>query len=1041
MRTLLPSMPAEEGGSSDVSYLTEIPSRMDPHARRWLDIGQRTGVHITRCARMGFWTAPEWQLGLASVQTFCTTCLSIPLPPRSSSLQQELLLILSAMGTHSLDDLLRVAFGTYDDAQFAPLPDDLDRFHLLKTYFRPLRFHVVSSSACPSGFSPTSPSLTCRPWMSTTTSSDPLDLQLNGLRLLLRPASFPCLVVSGWMEPVSTPWLSCAWLQRMRADVHAHWIAESPEGAGWRTWIQSVTLTEFLVHSPADLYQDRCLGRDMAAALLRPGREPLVQAFTRWSAAGQALAIRRVLREPGSESSDLWNPLSPSFAQDVILALPASLRSLCPDPPACTHSSAPASPSSPASSSASSPSARAIDPWPWMDSEWKRKLKAWEAPSSVKEKAALRIKDMNNRQDDSGAAKARQYVEGLMSIPFGVLRQEPILTEGPRLQDQYARWTQCFPEAPQDMGQGVSWIQTHVFAPDSLTDPLTDSVRELKVLVRTIRAVTKEHPTLSCSLRLSRQSSADQLRAVRAWEQTAPQEVLAAVQRRHPHARWAPDRARSDSWTRWIADHAEWTRRLHALPSVLDRSVHGHAPAKQQLVRWMGQWARGASTQGGCIGFEGPPGVGKTSLAQHGLSQCLCDAQGLPRPFAMIQLGGHAQSSTLQGHSYTFVSSMWGTLAQILMDTKCMNPIVLLDEVDKVSSTDQGREIIGVLTHVLDPSVNQRFQDKYFAGIDLDFSNVLFVLSYNDPSAIDRVLMDRVHRISFQPLTLDEKKTIVETHVWPELLARFRREGQVVLDPDVVERLVEHYTCEAGIRKLKERLFEVLADLNWEWMHDSSCVPVFPWTLTWDKVLAHTLKAHRAYEPSWNRVPAVGVVHGLWANAVGQGGVLPIQAQWCPGSSFLSLTLTGLQGDVMKESMQVALTVAWNHLTDEQQRALRERPGMPGIHVHCPEGGTPKDGPSAGTAIAVAMYSLMVQHPVRPDVGITGELTLSGQVTAIGGLNLKASGAQRATLSRILFPAANHLDWADWVQLEGPHRRLEGTALSTWDDAWAVLRV
>jgi len=166
---------------------------------------------------------------------------------------------------------------------------------------------------------------------------------------------------------------------------------------------------------------------------------------------------------------------------------------------------------------------------------------------------------------------------------------------------------------------------------------------------------------------------------------------------------------------------------MSSVKTTLDNAVHGHDKAKKQVERIIGQWINGQQ-DGYCFGFEGPPGTGKTSLAKRGLSCCLKDEHGVPRPFAMIQMGGDANGSSLHGHNYTYVGSTWGQIVQILMDKKCMNPIIFIDEIDKISKTEHGKEIIGILTHLLDPAQNDCFQDKYFSGIDLDLSKALFIL-------------------------------------------------------------------------------------------------------------------------------------------------------------------------------------------------------------------------------------------------------------------------------------------------------------------------
>ena len=162
-------------------------------------------------------------------------------------------------------------------------------------------------------------------------------------------------------------------------------------------------------------------------------------------------------------------------------------------------------------------------------------------------------------------------------------------------------------------------------------------------------------------------------------------------------------------------------------------------------------------------------GTGKTPLIKNGLSKCLLDNKGEARPFFFLPIGGSVNGSTLVGHNYTYVGSTWGSIVQILIDKKCMNPIIFIDEVDKISKTEHGKEIVGILTHLLDPAQNDCFQDKYFTGIDLDLSKALFILSYNDVEAIDKILLDRVHRIKFDSLSLEDKLIICNTHILPEV--------------------------------------------------------------------------------------------------------------------------------------------------------------------------------------------------------------------------------------------------------------------------------
>ena len=248
---------------------------------------------------------------------------------------------------------------------------------------------------------------------------------------------------------------------------------------------------------------------------------------------------------------------------------------------------------------------------------------------------------------------------------------------------------------------------------------------------------------------------------------------------------------------------------------ILDKSVYGHKNAKKSIERIIGQWING-ETSGYCFGFEGPPGVGKTSLAKKGIANCLNNSDGSSRPFAFIAIGGSSNGSILDGHNYTYVGSSWGKIVDILIEKRCMNPIIFIDELDKVSRTEHGKEIISILTHLTDSTQNSVFQDKYFSGINIDLSKVLFIFSYNDPDLIDRILLDRIHRIKFDNLTLDDKLIITRDYILPEILKNLGLDNSILLDNSTIKYLIETYTNESGVRKLKELLFEILGDINLE---------------------------------------------------------------------------------------------------------------------------------------------------------------------------------------------------------------------------------
>jgi ATP-dependent Lon protease len=572
---------------------------------------------------------------------------------------------------------------------------------------------------------------------------------------------------------------------------------------------------------------------------------------------------------------------------------------------------------------------------------------------SVKEKAMSKLKESKSREE---GGKARQYLEGLLTIPFGVLRREPILCK----KDELLQLLQPQPQPIVSAGKIYSRKELEAMSYGELKDLGATSGGRKRQKKDAIIETLLTSPTY---------------RAMKVRE--------------------------------------EISQIMHSFRGTMDKAVYGHDPAKKQLEKILGQWVNGKS-DGYCFGFEGPPGVGKTSLAKEGLAGCLVDEQGRPRPFAMLQLGGDSNGSTLHGHNYTYTGSTWGAIVQILMDKKCMNPIILIDEVDKISKTEHGRELIGILTHLLDSTQNDSFQDKYFAGIPLDLSKALFILSYNDPSVLDRVLLDRVHRIRFHPLSKKEKKVIVHRYLIPEICDKMGfTDTTVDLQEDALDALIDIYTSEAGVRKCKELLFDIYGAINVTLLkYPRFLLPV---VVTKENLATVYLKDHPMYRPTYvNPLQRAGVCVGLWANSEGKGGILPIQASWRSGggdsssSTSPSLFLTGTQGDTMKESMHVALTLA---LTTTTPPPTTTPLGGNTIHIHCPDTSTPKDGPSAGAAITCAIRSLMTGKVIRPTLAMTGEVCLHGQVTEIGGLEQKFLGGIQAGIKEFLFPEENRLDY------------------------------
>jgi endopeptidase La len=501
----------------------------------------------------------------------------------------------------------------------------------------------------------------------------------------------------------------------------------------------------------------------------------------------------------------------------------------------------------------------------------------------------------------------------------------------------------------------------------------------------------------------------------------------------------------------WLNFKKTTSKYIENIDNVLDKSIYGQKDSKTEIKRIIAQWINGEKS-GYCIGFEGPPGTGKTSLAKYGISKCLQDVDGSSRPFSFVALGGSSNGSTLEGHNYTYVGSTYGKIVDILIESKCMNPIIYIDELDKISNTDNGRELIGILTHLTDSTQNDQFMDKYFAGIPMDLSKVLFIFSYNDYNLIDSILADRIHRVKFDYLKVFEKLYIIDNYLVPSMLNTIGFESDSIkITREALLYIIKNYTYEAGVRKLKERVLEIIRQINLECIMSTcsndttddcnqflSCNKV----IEINYVEEFFMDKPKIQPKMIGDVPRVGLVNGLFATAAGMGGITIIEAFKTPNETKLALTITGQQGDVMKESITCAKTIAWNLLPDSVKNKIlvnikKEKTQPFGIHIHCPEAATPKDGPSAGAAITLAMVSLLTGIPVNNEVAMTGEIDLNGYVHTIGGLELKIDGGKYAGVKKILVPEGNKQD-IDIIKLRNPDI-LEDIEIVVVETIWEVL--
>jgi len=673
----------------------------------------------------------------------------------------------------------------------------------------------------------------------------------------------------------------------------------------------------------------------------------------------------------------------------------------------------------------------------------------------VKEKAMVKLKEVKMKTEDTGS-KAAQFLDGLLKIPFEIYKEEPVLklmsesikifaAQVEEIEKVYTFINQITLPFPYKSEYTSLEIQTYLpLLKGSYTEQLQAYVRaqtqkiiatcnkskmielssKLKNLLHQTK-ITLVMKTTGKSISQLREDFLNCLEDCLKIKEITPliYEFMETI---------ASDGAILPSLNANVkhieANIGTVNKFMTSVTETLDKSVYGHLNAKRHIERIIGQWLNGDIT-GYCFGFEGPPGVGKTSLAKKGIAQCLLDAEGIARPFAFIAMGGSTNSSTLDGHNYTYVGSTWGRIADILMDTKIMNPIIFIDELDKVSKTEHGKEIIGILTHLIDPTQNDTFQDKYFNGIPLNLSKALFIFSYNDADLIDRILLDRIHRVKFDTISVEDKLIITRNFILPEIYKKMGMNDMIAISDSVIEHIINDYTSEPGVRKLKELMFEIIGEINLDILKNNIALGTdIPIVVTIEAIKTKYLKEHTEVRPmKIHTEPLVGVINGLWANSVGKGGVLPIEASYFPAATFLDLKLTGMQGEVMKESMTVAKSLAWSLFSKAQtlEGKIGEEKNQ-GLHIHVPEGATPKDGPSAGTAITMVMYSLFSGQKIKNEVAITGEICLQGRVTAIGGLELKILGGIRAGVKTFIFPKENEKDFIKFMKSYGEKPFIQG---------------
>ena len=444
-------------------------------------------------------------------------------------------------------------------------------------------------------------------------------------------------------------------------------------------------------------------------------------------------------------------------------------------------------------------------------------------------------------------------------------------------------------------------------------------------------------------------------------------------------------------WTTYTKDNLD----LKAAQRILDRDHYGLKKVKERILEILAVRKLAPDIKGQIVCLAGPPGVGKTSVAKS-------IAQAMGRKYVRISLGGVRDEADIRGHRRTYIGSMPGRIIQAIKQAGSSNPVILLDEIDKMGNDFRGDPSSAML-EVLDVEQNSAFRDHYLE-LPFDLSQVLFITTANDVSVIPRPLFDRMELISLPSYTSDEKLHIAKDHL---LKKQVKRHGltlrQLRLSDEVLSEIIDGYTRESGVRNLERCFSQICRKTARKIVSDGvKSITITP------EVVNEFLGPRRYKKDSITNQDNVGIVNGLAWTSVG-GEMMPVEVAILDGSG--KLELTGSLGDVMKESARTAISYVRSRT--HELAIEHDFYKTKDIHIHVPEGAVPKDGPSAGVTIATAMISALTGQPVYGSVAMTGEITLRGRVLPIGGLREKAMAAYRHNIKTVIIPADNEPDLAE----------------------------
>ncbi|MFJ2160098.1 endopeptidase La [Streptomyces sp. NPDC087856] len=501
-----------------------------------------------------------------------------------------------------------------------------------------------------------------------------------------------------------------------------------------------------------------------------------------------------------------------------------------------------------------------------------------------------------------------------------------------------------------------------------------------------------------------------------------PEKVREAALKEVEKLERSSDQSPEGSWIRtWLDTVLElpWNERtqdeydIQGAKAILDAEHAGLEDVKERITEYLAVRKRRAERGLGVVGgrrggavlaLVGPPGVGKTSLGES-------VAHAMGRKFVRVALGGVRDEAEIRGHRRTYVGALPGRVVRAIKEAGSMNPVVLLDEIDKVGSDYRG-DPAAALLEVLDPAQNHTFRDHYLE-VELDLSDVVFLATANVLEAIPEALLDRMELVRLDGYTEDEKVVIARDHLLPRQLERAGlKDDEVVIDESALRKLAGEYTREAGVRTLERSIARLLRKIAAQ--HELG-ERKLPFTVTDADLRGLIGRPHHvpesAQDPAERRTAVPGVATGLAVTGAG-GDVLYVEASLAdPETGAAGLTLTGQLGDVMKESAQIALSFLRSHGAELELPVgdLKDR----GVHIHFPAGSVPKDGPSAGVTMTTALASLLSGRLVRTDVAMTGEVSLTGRVLPIGGVKQKLLAAHQAGVTTVIIPKRNEPDLDD----------------------------